>query len=183
MDRIKTGQKGFTLIELLVAIPIAALVMLAASGVLIQLVHSSRASAQMNAIRQVQMAGTWISRDGLQAEAVTIASGNGFPCTFVWHDYNVANAPKHTAVYSLVPSGSGTLVQLQRQETVEGTTPTTTTQIVARNLVSAGNATALSWTDSFAKTGLRFQVVSTVGQETESRTYDVTPRPAGVPGL
>jgi len=181
MDRIKTGQKGFTLIELLVVIPIAALVMLAASAVLIQLVHSGRASAHMNAIRQVQMAGTWISRDGLQAETVTVASGNGFPCTFVWHDYNVANAPKHTVVYSLIPMTSGSLVQLQRQVTVEGAT--STTQIVARNLVSAGNATALSWTDSYAKTALKFQVVSTAGQETESRTYDVTPRPAGVPGL
>jgi len=60
--RIRAGQKGFTLIELLVAIPIAALLMLAASGAIVQLVHSSRASAQMNAIRQVQMAGTWISR-------------------------------------------------------------------------------------------------------------------------
>jgi len=181
MDRIKAGQKGFTLIELLVAIPIAALVMLAASGVLIQLVHSGRASAHMNAIRQVQMAGTWISRDGLQAETVTIASGNGFACTFVWHDYNVTNAPKHTVVYSLIPVGSGSLVQLQRQATVEG--GTTTSTIVARNLVSAGNATALSWTDSFAKTSFRLQVTSTAGQETESRTYDVTPRPAGVPGL
>ena len=179
MDRIKAGQRGFTLIELLVAIPIAALVMLAASGVLIQLVHSGRASAHMNAIRQVQMAGTWISRDGLQAETENITSGNGFPCTFVWHDYNVATAPKHTVVYSLIPMPSGSLVQLQRQVTVEGAT--STTQIVARNIVNGGNATALSWTDNFTKTSFRLQVASTAGRETESRTYDVTPRPADAP--
>jgi len=181
MYRIKAGQRGFTLIELLVAIPIAALVMLAASGVLIQLVHSGRASAHMNAIRQVQMAGTWISRDGLQAETVTMASGNGFPCTFVWGASPTDGEPKHTVVYRLIPMSSGSLVQLQRQAEVEGAT--STTQIVARNIVDAGNATALSWTDNFTKTSFRLQVTSTAGRETERRTYDVTPRPADAPEL
>ncbi len=179
MGRIKAGQKGFTLVELLVAIPIAALVMYAASGVIIQLVNSGRASTHMNAIRQVQMAGTWISRDGLQAETISIASGSGFPCTFEWWDRTVAEEPKHTVVYSLIPMDTGSLVQLQRQVTVGGATPTTT--IVARNLVSAGNATALSWTDNYTKTAFRLQVVSTAGQATENRTYEVTPRPAGAP--
>ena len=179
MDRIKAGQKGFTLIELLVAIPIAALVMLAASGVLIQLVHSGRASAHMNAIRQVQMAGTWMSRDGLQAQKVEIPSGSGFPCIFEWQDYTTTGYPVHKVTYRLIPMSSGSLVQLQREVTVGGATPTT--QIVARNIVNAGNATALAWTDSIAKTAFRLQVTSTAGQETESRTYEVTPRPARVP--
>jgi len=173
--RIRAGQKGFTLIELLVAIPIAALLMLAASGAIVQLVHSSRASAQMNAIRQVQMAGTWISRDGLQAENVSIASGNGFPCTFEWHDYTAVDVPKHTVVYSLIPMSSGELYQMQREVTVGDGTPTST--IVARHLVGASDATALSWTDEYAKTSFKLELTSTASQKTVTRTYEVAPRP------
>jgi prepilin-type N-terminal cleavage/methylation domain-containing protein len=177
MGRIRAGQKGFTLMELLIAIPIAALVMLAASGAIVQLVRSGKASAQMNAIRQVQMAGTWISRDGLQAEAVVIDTdpSTDLFCTFEWHDYTAADAPKHTVVYSLVPMNSGELYQLQREVTVEGGTTTTTT--VARNLVGAGNATALSWNDT--GTSFKLEVTSTARQKTVTRTYEVTPRPEG----
>lgn len=172
--RNKAGQKGFTLIELLVAIPIAALLMLAASGAIVQLVHSSRASAQMNAIRQVQMAGTWISRDGLQARTVVIdtePATDNF-CTFEWDDY--ADAPEHhKVVYSLIPMNSGELYQLQREVTVGDGTPTST--IVARNLVGASDATALSWTDT--GTSFKLVVTSTASQKTVTRTYEVTPRP------
>ncbi len=146
--RIRAGQKGFTLIELLVAIPIAALLMLAASGAIVQLVHSSRASAQMNAIRQVQMAGTWISRDGLQARTVEIDTDLATDnlCTFEWHDYTAADAPKHhKVVYSLIPMSSGMLYQLQRQVTVGGWC----SDIHDSGKKPGGRQrlTALSWTD------------------------------------
>ncbi|MDM8000746.1 MAG: prepilin-type N-terminal cleavage/methylation domain-containing protein [Dehalococcoidia bacterium] len=169
MGRIRANQKGFTLIELLIAIPIAALVMLAASGAIVQLVHSSRASAQMNAIRQVQMAGTWISRDGLQAETVVIDTdpASELFCSFQWHDFTVTDAPKHTVVYRLIPMNSGGLYELQREVTVGNDTPTSRT--VARNLVSA----ALSGDE----TSFTLQVTSQWKQKTVTRTYQVTPRP------
>ena len=181
MGRIRARQKGFTLIELLVAIPIAALVMLAASGAIVQLVHSSRASAQMNAIRQAQMAGTWISRDGLQAQTVEIDTDPATDdiCRFEWDDYytagDAADAPEHhKVVYSLIPMSSGELYQLQRQVTVAGGTPTTT--IVARNLVS------LSWPPDTTQTSFTLVVTSAWKQKTVTRTYQVTPRPAGNSG-
>ena len=177
--RTKAGQKGFTLIELLVAIPIAALVMLAASGAIVQLIHSSRASAQMNAIRQVQMAGTWISRDGLQAQTVIIdpdpATDN--LCTFVWHDDTVTPHKDIVVFYEVKAMSSGSLSELQRQVNVKiegASTTTTTTTIVARNLVSAA-------LDDMG-TSFKLEVASTVGQKTVTRTYEVTPRPAGNSG-
>jgi len=177
MRRIRAGQKGFSLIELLIAIPIAALVMLAASGAIVQLVRSGRASAQMNAIRQVQIAGTWISRDGLQAETVEIYTdpASELFCTFEWHDYTAVDAPEHTVVYSLIPMSSGALYQLERQVTVGDGTPTST--IVARNLVGASDATALSWTNEYAKASFTLEVTSAASQKTVTRTYEVTPRP------
>lgn len=173
MDRINRRQKGFTLVELLVAIPIAALVMLAASGAIVQLVNSSRASAQMNAIRQVQMAGTWISRDGLQAQTVEIDTDPATEnlCSFEWDDYTVPGGPEHhKVVYILIPMSSGELYQLQRQVTVDDGTPANT--IVARNLVS------LIWTD-FTQTSFTLHVTSQWKQKTVTRTYQVTPRPEG----
>ena len=182
LKRIKPDQKGFTLIELLIAIPIAALVMLAASGALMQLVQSGNASANMAAIRQAQASGFWVSRDALQTrpEDVQIGPSAADPyemCSFTWLDYNSGNAlVVYEVVYSLPPmSSSGTLRELRRQQTRGDESPTTI--VVATNLVIADNATTLSWTDSYARTSLRFQVTSRVGQKTCVRTYQVTPRP------
>jgi len=58
---------------------------------------------------------------------------------------------------------------------IEGaSTTTTTTTIVARNLVSAA-------LDDLG-TSFKLEVASTVGQKTVTRTYEVTPRPAGNSG-
>jgi len=182
LKRTKAGEKGFTLIELLIAIPIAALVMLAASGVLMQLVQSGNASTHMAAIRQAQAAGFWVSRDALQTrpEDVQIGPSATDPyemCSFTWLDYDSGNAlVVYEVVYSLPPmSSSGTLRELKRQQTVGGAS--TSNIVVATNLVIADNATALSWTDSYARASLRFQVMSRVSQKTCVRTYQVTPRP------
>ncbi|MCX6010217.1 MAG: prepilin-type N-terminal cleavage/methylation domain-containing protein [Chloroflexi bacterium] len=62
--KLKTTEKGFTLVELLVGITIAAFVVGAASMTVITMM---RLSPQSNnwaiALRQVQNAGYWISRD------------------------------------------------------------------------------------------------------------------------
>jgi len=177
---MKTGEKGFTLIELLIAIPIAALVMLAASGALIQLVQSGNASANMAAIRQAQGAGFWVSRDGLQAKNVIIGPTSDDLCIFEWTDDTAEEAPVRIRYsWVLMSTSSGQLWKLQRQQTVGGVSPTTTTMIVATNLFKDGNASALYWTDNYTKDSFRFQVTSRVSQKTCVRTYEVTPRPEG----
>ena len=76
--KLKTTEKGFTLIELLVGIAIAAFVVGAASMTVITMM---RLSPQTNnwaiALRQVQNAGYWISRDVQMAQGeITVEDEN-----------------------------------------------------------------------------------------------------------
>ena len=78
--KLKAGEKGFTLIELLVTIGIAAFVVSAASMTVITMM---RLSPQTNnwaiALRQVQNAGYWISRDVQMSQQKSIIKGTGTP--------------------------------------------------------------------------------------------------------
>ena len=175
MQYFKHGQKGFTLIELLVAIPIAALVMLATGGVILQVIQSGRATAQMTAIRQVQNAGRWISQDGLQSESTCIPPFGDCPgilCRFVWTDPDTVLL--HSVVYRLVPMGSGSLQKLEREETI-GVGGAPLTRIVAYNL--DGAVCSVAWKAPPANSTFVLTVRATVGLKTEDRKYEVTPRP------
>ena len=178
MQYFKHGQKGFTLIELLVAIPIAALVMLATGGVILQVIQSGRATSQMTAIRQVQNAGRWISQDGLQSESTCTPSDNcsdlapNSLCRFVWTDPDTVLL--HSVVYRLVPMGSGSLQKLEREETI-GVGGAHLTRIVAYNL--DGAVCSVAWKAPPANSTFVLTVRATVGLKTENREYEVTPRP------
>ena len=169
MQYFKHGQKGFTLIELLVAIPIAALVMLATGGVIVQVIRSGNATSQMTAVRQVQNAGRWISQDGLQADSVS-PSPLSFPCTFVRTDPDTGYI--HSVEYSLIEMESGPLYRLQREETIGSGTPMT--RIVAYGLDDSG--CSISWKPDSDVPVFVFQLRATIGQRTENRTYEVMPR-------
>jgi len=70
---IKRDQRGFTLIELLVTTAIVALMVGAAAMATFQGINiTQRSNDHMTAIRQVQNAGYWISRDALMAEQVIV---------------------------------------------------------------------------------------------------------------
>ena len=175
MREIRADQKGFTLAELLVVIMISAVVMLAITGVMLQLVRSGNVSARMAAIRETQTAGFWMSKDGVQTVDSTISAGAGFPCTFIWSDITTPEEFPHVVVYRLISMPSGTLMQLQREETVGGVLDST--KVVARSLYADGTsgATSVRWTDS-TKTSFTFRVVATVALTSENRTYQVSPR-------
>ena len=184
MKRIKAGQRGFTLIELLVTIPIAGLLMTAATAGVIQLLNSRDASAHMLALRQVQTAGFWVSRDGLQAESITIQpSGSGFPVTFIWKDYSSPAEDTHQVVYTLVDMTGAGQKQLQRQETIGS--GSASTMIVARYLLAstiASDNKTRCWWQTFDKDAFTFKVTAQVAdQPVQSRDYEVMPRPQNPP--
>ena len=152
MKAIKANQRGFTLIEILVAVAVGALVVAAASGVIIQLLQSSRTSFHMTALRQVQTAGYWVSQDALQAESVITAPDEGFPLTLT------PSSGDADIVYALVSANGAE--QLERQGE--------STMVVARYLDSA----SCVWeADS-----LTFIITATVENQTETRTYVIQPR-------
>jgi prepilin-type N-terminal cleavage/methylation domain-containing protein len=172
--KLHKDQRGFTLIELLIALPIAALIVAAATGAIIQVIHSNQASSRMFAVRQVQTAGFWVSQDGLQAQSVTISESNGFLLVLEWTDWETGDAYQIT--YSLQDMPSGELKQLQRTEKVKpkgATEYTETATTVAEYIV--GSETSCSWTN-VKKEAFTFKVTATVGGRTEARTYEITPR-------
>jgi prepilin-type N-terminal cleavage/methylation domain-containing protein len=165
------GQRGFSLIELLVAIPIAALISTAATGAIFQIFTGYRAGNDIVAFRQLQTVGDCLSNDALQAQDVADTwvqpDDRGFPLTLTWTDWD---NDIHQVVYDLIDMPSGTLKQLQRQETVNGDT---SSRIVGQYL--DGSASQISYDASAVK--VIFQVTATVGEQTASRVYEVKPRP------
>jgi len=160
--KLKTNQKGFTLIELLIAVAITGLMAAGAAGATVQVIQSTDTSAHMLAVRQVQTSGYWVSTDGLQAQYVTPTGPTGFPLYLQWTD---SESNYHNITYTL----GETPGELHRLEVA-------TNMTVGRYLT---DDTICSW-DGTAKI-LTFTVTASVtgarGQEIETRTYEIEPRP------
>jgi len=167
MKLIRSKQKGFTLIEIVIALGIFGLVIAAATGTIAQVIQSSRSSEHMTALRQVQSAGYWVSKDGIQAQTVTTQGYFLYVARTDWDDSDL-----HEVVYSLQDMPSGESKQLQREESLNGAPGSTI--IISRYIDP--NQTSCSWNAS-AK-ALTFTVTATMNQQTETRTYQVQPRPA-----
>ena len=112
---IHRNQRGFTIIELLIAFALTGIVAGATTTAIVQVFDgSARSSNHMTAVRQVQNAGYWVSRDAQMAETVVTTGATGFPLTLTWIEWDSGDA--HQVVYSLVDM-SGGLKNLQRQHT------------------------------------------------------------------
>jgi prepilin-type N-terminal cleavage/methylation domain-containing protein len=184
MKFFKRSEKGFSLIELLVAIPIMALIGLAAGAVLIQLLHSDRISQRMVAVRQVQAAGDRVHQDAIQAQEVTFGDNMtavswslDLNWSGQWTDNTgIYNARTVSVTYTLVPAKGQ--YELQRHEVAEIIVGTTTenrdiTTTVAEHLDAS--QMSCEWVDSSAQT-ISLRVVAVVGTKTEERTYNISPR-------
>lgn len=69
---MRLNEKGFTMTELLVALPIFALLSVAAMVTIFQIFHlNGHNNDYMTAVRQVENAGYWIGRDTQMAQSVT----------------------------------------------------------------------------------------------------------------
>ena len=170
MKLMQGNQRGFTFVEVMVGVVIMALVGLAAATAIIQVVNAGRNSSHMSALRQVQTAGYWVSRDGLQAQDVSIPEGTGFPLELTWQDWDGLEI--HQIQYSLQDMPSGSLKKLWRQETINVGEPTNT--LVAQYIDAS--STSCYWTDEYQES-FNFEVAATLEEQTECRTYEIKPRP------
>ena len=100
---MKLGEKGFTLVELVVAITIMVLASGAAGAAIFQIFNGTgRSNSHMTAVRQVQNAGYWISRDAQMAQTATIDNLT-LPDFLIlsWTEWDDAGDPiYHSATYS-----------------------------------------------------------------------------------
>ncbi len=170
---INRNQLGFTLMELTIAMAISGIITGAVTMTIFQVVDSSgRTSAHMTAVRQVQSAGYWVSHDVLMAQDLVLADesvddpdGSRFPFTLTWSDWT--NNEVHTVIYSIVGD------ELQRAHSINSGAAT---MGVIAEFIDPGN-TSCEYTGGT----LVFTVTATVGAgsaaQTETRTYEVIPRP------
>lgn len=168
-------QRGLTLVELLIAIVLAGIV---TSGITITIGHmftwSTRTNNHMTAVRQVQTAGYWVSRDALQAQRWTISEpgssdpvNSGFPFTLEWE----WEGRETKVTYSI--SGENRLLR-----TVEITGEAEVSSYVAQHIDPDGTSIGESLSTEGRKV-LKLEVTATVAEQSETRVYDVTPRPDG----
>ena len=156
------------------ALAITGLIVPAASGTVIQILQSTHTTAHMLALRQVQNAGFWMSRDSLQGQEVTVPGvNNGFPFTLEWIDWDDNDV--HQVVYSLEDMTSGSLKEIQRQEKVNGSVVATT--VVGKYIefdADDSGVTSCAW-DASTKV-FTFTITVTVTEQSETREYKVWPR-------
>ena len=97
---MKLGEKGFTHIELIVALAIIALIGSATATATIQVLRGTeRNNNHITAVRQVQNAGYWISRDAQMAQSVT--ADNMTPPDFLvlnWTEWDDAGDPTYHSI-------------------------------------------------------------------------------------
>ena len=100
---MKQGEKGFSTIELLIALFIIGLIGFAATTTIFQVITcTERSNNHMTAVRQVQNAGYWISRDSQMAESVAtdnLSAPDFIFLTWTERDYDGGDSTYHSVTY------------------------------------------------------------------------------------
>ena len=126
LGSINKNQRGFTLLEMLLALLIGAIITSGITVAIFQVVFgSARTNNHMTAVRQVQSAGYWVSRDVQMAQPQTVVlprDADGFLLKLSWIDS--LGPPKVVAYTTYTIEGS----DLKRQQVV-GSQPSTTTTV------------------------------------------------------
>lgn len=163
---INKNQLGFTLLEVLAALAISGMVSTGITMTLYQVVTgSTRTSNHMNAIRQVQNAGYWVSRDAqlIQGEPDIVKDGDDQleSITLTWTDWG---GMPNTVIYTFEDT------ELWRDDGVQQAR-------IAQFINPAPTKTMCDFTDGV----LTFTVTVTIGsgsqEQSETRVYRVVPRP------
>ncbi|MGQ9545900.1 MAG: PulJ/GspJ family protein [Dehalococcoidia bacterium] len=174
---IHKGQRGFTLIEMLVVITITGLIAAGLTGTIMQVLTMTHGTSnRMTAVRQVQQAGFWVSPDVQMAQNVTPGGSSGFPLTLNWTDPGTGS--HHMVVYTLQYVPSRDVTVLQRSHYMGTNSTPDSTFIVAEYVNSDLTSFSPTTPCFFPNCGdFTFTVTATVGSQTETKVYKVTPRP------
>ena len=176
---INKHQKGFTVVELIIAIAISGVIAGAGTTAIFQVITgSARSNNHMTAVRQVQNAGYRVSRDAQMAQSVVFDDPATTEVleflTLSWTDWDSDDG--HRVAYTLESiSGSG-LKNLQRSYSVNDGEPDET--IVAQYVDPSPTKTDCDFTGGKLTFTVTVTISSGLQQESETRVYEITPRPS-----
>src|SRR3972149_11014013 len=163
---VASRQRGFTLVEALVAMAIASSITGGISSAIYQVFTSHvQSTAHMTAIKQVENAIFWLSRDVQQAQVLDLGGASGFPLNLRWVNWDGVVAQ---ATYTLVGD------ELERAYDTGGGP---VTQVVARNIDPDSAETNFQFSDGV----FAFKITASVGGSRpalESRVGEIMPRAA-----
>ncbi|UCD53825.1 MAG: prepilin-type N-terminal cleavage/methylation domain-containing protein [Dehalococcoidia bacterium] len=181
---MKLSERGFTLVELLVVIAIMSLITLGATMTTFQIINVTRQSNDhVAAVRQVQNAGYWVSRDAQMAENVVVDDD---PETaefliLTWTEWGYdEDSYYHEATYSFQDL-SGGIGKLERQYVVyddDLDELESKTNLIAEyiyyNLTDPDDTTKADYENPPV---LTVQITASLGEASETKEYQVEHRP------
>jgi len=176
LKALNKNQKGFTLIELIAVIAITGVILGGIVATIFQLFSvNARSDNHMLAVRQVQNAGYWVSRDVQMAKRVEpTADEDGFPLDVVWQAWGTTDpgdATLHEVTYTLLGNG-----ELERSHWDDYTGETS--EIVVAQYIESIEVAPIPFT---VGDNLTLTVTAAVGTwpqtEKETRVYEIIPRP------
>ncbi len=173
---MKAGEKGFTLIDLLMAVTITVLVSGAAGAAIFQVFRNTQSNSdRITAVRQVQNAGYWISRDAGMAQSVTVTANLTLPDFLVLSWIEIGSGDEYEVSYIFEDMPENPFKRLLRNQSVNGGDKTTT--LVAQYINSDPEKTSGNLTAGI----LTLSVTATVSNgpltQSETRFYKIIPRP------
>ena len=170
---IHKNQRGFTLTELVIAIAISGIIAGTATGTIFQVFSgSTRSNNHMVAVRQVQNAGYWVSRDTQMAQSMMFDDPATTDVTefltLSWTEWDTSDV--HRVAYTLEDISGSELKNLRRSHSINGVD---SESAVIAQFIDPANTNC----DEDADGTLLFTVTATVQEQSETRVYEVISRP------
>ena len=165
------SEKGFGLIEVVAATAIMAMLGMALSITTLQVMDgTTRSNNQVSGISQVQNAAGWISRDARMS--TSLLTSPDF-LTMDWSDE--VSGDQYQVTYTLEEMPDSSLSKMQRQLSVNGAPVSST--LIARYIDPDPGATQCGFADGVLSVTLTAVAGSGDKARTETRVFQVTPRP------
>jgi prepilin-type N-terminal cleavage/methylation domain-containing protein len=163
----QADKRGFTLIELIVAVAIASILGLGVSTTVYQTLSVNASSTnRLVAVKQVENAVHYLSRDSQMAQDIQTGAEAGFPLILRWTEWE---GTTHRITYSFQGD------QLRRAQSINSGPPQEL--VIARDIDTNGGETFCQYNGGV----LSFKITSAVTgfrSSTESRSFTIIPRAA-----